>query len=172
MAQLIKNPYDFYKVLTFKWHLSKFEPNWIVSLQLSYLSAATVANFQNHGKIWILYVDKALLSDVGGGYCSSKVIAWYVIWTMLCWKQLRWYADLKRSYRHKWYWTLGLPKFGSCPRKHQKTPLILTDCKLKLHGIAGVGDIRRQCIHHFACVIYGVCCVMVSIVRNGHSDQV
>ena len=29
----------------------------------SYLSEATVANFQNNGKIWISCVDKALLSD-------------------------------------------------------------------------------------------------------------
>ena len=29
----------------------------------NYLSEATVANFQNNGKIWILCVDKALLSD-------------------------------------------------------------------------------------------------------------
>ena len=33
MAPLIKNIYDFYKVLTFKWHI-KFEPNWIISLQI------------------------------------------------------------------------------------------------------------------------------------------
>ena len=31
----------------------------------SYLSEATVANFQNNRKIWISSVDKALLSDVG-----------------------------------------------------------------------------------------------------------
>ena len=43
MAPLIKNPYDFYKVLTFKWHVSKFEPSRIISLQISYLSEATVA---------------------------------------------------------------------------------------------------------------------------------
>ena len=30
-----KNPYDFYKVLTFEWHVSKFEPNWIISLQIT-----------------------------------------------------------------------------------------------------------------------------------------
>ena len=44
MAPLI--PYDFYKVLTFKWHVSKFEPNRIIS----YLSKAIVANFQNMEK--------------------------------------------------------------------------------------------------------------------------
>ena len=46
MVPLIKNPYDFYKVLTFKWHVSKFEPSQIISL-----SEATVAYFQNNGKI-------------------------------------------------------------------------------------------------------------------------
>ena len=50
MGPLIKHPYDFYKVLTFKRHMSKFEPNWIISLQISYLSEATVANFQNNEK--------------------------------------------------------------------------------------------------------------------------
>ena len=35
MVPLIKNPYDFYKELTFKWHVSKFEPNWIISLQIT-----------------------------------------------------------------------------------------------------------------------------------------
>ena len=51
MAPLIKNLYDFYKVLTFKWQVSKFEPNWIISFKNSYLSETTVANFQNNGKI-------------------------------------------------------------------------------------------------------------------------
>ena len=32
-------------------------------LLYSYLREATVANFQNNGKIWISCVDKALLSD-------------------------------------------------------------------------------------------------------------
>ena len=31
--------------------MSKFEPNPMISLQISYLSDATVANFQNNGKI-------------------------------------------------------------------------------------------------------------------------
>ena len=30
-----KNPYEFHKVLTFKWHVSKFEPNQIISLQIT-----------------------------------------------------------------------------------------------------------------------------------------
>ena len=44
-------------------HVSKFEPNRIISLQISNSSEATVANSQNNGKIWISCVDKALLSD-------------------------------------------------------------------------------------------------------------
>ena len=63
MAPWIKNPYDFYKVLTFKWDMLRFESNQIISLQISYLSEATVANFQNNRKIWISCVDKTLLSD-------------------------------------------------------------------------------------------------------------
>ena len=35
MLPLIKNPYDFYKVLTFKWHMSKFEPNQIIGLHIT-----------------------------------------------------------------------------------------------------------------------------------------
>ena len=35
MTPLIKNPYDFfYKVVTFKWCVSKFAPNQITSLQI------------------------------------------------------------------------------------------------------------------------------------------
>ena len=37
-----KNLYDFYNVLTFKWHVSKFEPNRIISIQISYLNEPTV----------------------------------------------------------------------------------------------------------------------------------
>ena len=77
MAPLIENLYDFYKVLTFKWHMSKFETSRIISLQISYLSEATVANFQNNGKIWISSVSKALVSNGGEKkYCSSKAMAW------------------------------------------------------------------------------------------------
>ena len=30
-----KNPYEFYYVLTLKWHVSKFEPNQIIILQIT-----------------------------------------------------------------------------------------------------------------------------------------
>ena len=39
----------------------------------NYLSEATVANFQNNGKILIWCVDKALLSDVKK-FCTRKVM--------------------------------------------------------------------------------------------------
>ena len=35
MAHIIKNQYDFYKVLTIKGHVSKFEPNRIINLQIT-----------------------------------------------------------------------------------------------------------------------------------------
>ena len=35
MAPLIKNPHDFYKVLTYEWHVSKFEPKQIITLQIT-----------------------------------------------------------------------------------------------------------------------------------------
>ena len=52
MASLIlKNPYDFYKVLTFKWHVSKFEPNRVISLQIT-VSVSVFAKGQgNRGSI-------------------------------------------------------------------------------------------------------------------------
>ena len=40
----------------------------------SYLSEATLANFQNNGKIWISCVDKAFLSD-GKKYSLGKAMA-------------------------------------------------------------------------------------------------
>ena len=45
-----------------------------IGLLVYKLSEATVANFQNNGKILISCVDKALLSD-GEKYCSSKAMA-------------------------------------------------------------------------------------------------
>ena len=55
--------------------MSKFEPNWIISLQITViLSEATVANFHNNGKLRISCADKALLSD-GEKYCSNKAMA-------------------------------------------------------------------------------------------------
>ena len=32
-----KNPYDFYKLLIFKWHVLKFVPNRIISLQIKFI---------------------------------------------------------------------------------------------------------------------------------------
>ena len=46
---------------------------WFINY--SYLREATVAHFQNNGKIWISCIDKSLLSD-RKKYCSSKAMAW------------------------------------------------------------------------------------------------
>ena len=77
--------------------MSKFEPNQIISLQISYLSEATVANFQNDGKIWISCVDKALLSDGRKNTVQAKQ------WVDKCYSNSalsetmvkRWYAAFK-----------------------------------------------------------------------------
>ena len=53
--------------------MSKFKSNWIISLQISYLSEATVANFQNNGKISILCVVKHCFL-IGKKYCSRKAV--------------------------------------------------------------------------------------------------
>ena len=53
----------------------------------SYLSEATVANFQNNGKIWISCVDKALLSDGEKILFKQSNDLIRVIRTLLCQKQ-------------------------------------------------------------------------------------
>ena len=53
----------------------------------SRLRSPTVANFQNNGKIWISYVDKALLSD-GKSYSDSAPSETTI---------RRWYADFKHG---------------------------------------------------------------------------
>ena len=116
-----KKIHEFYKVLTFKWHVSKSEPNRI-NLQINYLSEASVANFQNNGKIWIYCVDKALLPDGGKNTIQAKQ------WLDKCYSDSallettikRWYADSNCSRTDKWCWMLRSPKFGSCLGKHQK----------------------------------------------------
>ena len=75
-----------------------------------------------------------------------------VIRTLLRWKQ--WvrggYWLSTQSYRHKYCWTLRLPKFSSCPGKHQKTPQILFGRSLiEVAWDNRVEDIKRQRIHHF-----------------------
>ena len=62
----------------------------------SYLSEATVANFQNNEKIWILCVDKALLSD---GKNTVQTKQWldkcYLDSAPLETTVKRWYANFK-----------------------------------------------------------------------------
>ena len=60
MAPLIKCPYKFYKLLTFKWYVSKFEPNRVITLQITVVyEKRLLANFQNNEKILIPCVNKA-----------------------------------------------------------------------------------------------------------------
>ena len=134
MAPLKENPYNFYKVLTFKWHVSKFEPNRIISL-----SEATTANFQNNGKICISCVDKALFSD---GKNTVQAKQWpdnsYSDSTSLETTVKTWYADFKCSCTD-----MNNAECLDCPnlavvlentKKHNK--LVLADQKLKLCKIA------------------------------------
>ena len=48
MAPLIENPYNFYKIGTFEWYVSKSDYSFT---NYTYLSKDTFANFQNNGKI-------------------------------------------------------------------------------------------------------------------------
>ena len=74
MVPPIKNPSDLYKVLTFKWHVSKFEPNRIISLQITIIYVKLLlqifktrekSEFPALVKHWFL-MEK---------YCSSKAMA-------------------------------------------------------------------------------------------------
>ena len=95
MSPLIKDPYNFYEVQTFKGHESKFEPNQIISLQI-YLNEATVANFQNNRKIWILCVDKALFSDGKNNVQAKQWLDKYYSDSAPSETTIKsWYADLK-----------------------------------------------------------------------------
>ena len=51
-----------------------------------------------------------------------------------------------RSYRHKWCWTLKLPKFSSCTGKHQKIP---QTWKLKLHELTEELKISEGSFFHY-----------------------
>ena len=78
--------------------MSKFEPNQIISLQISYLSDATVANFQNNGKIRILFVDKALLSDCKNAVQAKQWLEKYYSDSAPSETMgKRWYADSKHG---------------------------------------------------------------------------
>ena len=120
MAPLIKNPYDLNKVLTFKWHVSKFEPNWIISFQINcYLSEATVANFQNNEKsefpvlIKYCFLMGKILFKQSNGLIS-------VIWTLLHRKQ--WLRGgmltLNAVVQTRVMLNAQVAQFGSCHGKH------------------------------------------------------
>ncbi len=141
MVPLIKSPYDLYKVLTFKWHISKFEPDQIISLKISYLSEAIVSNFQKNRKIWISCVDKELLSD--GEWLDKCYLDSALSETMI----KRWYADIKCSctdtndVEHSGHTNLAVVTENT-----KKLPkLVLADHKLKLHEIAEDLSMRKLC---------------------------
>ena len=129
------NPYNFYKVLTFKWQVSKFEPNWIISLQLSVIEfRLLLANFQNNGKIWISSVDKALLSDRKNTVQAKQ-------WLNNCYLDSapletmvkRWYADFIRGHiGTNDAERSGHPNSAVVLENTEKLhELILANCKLK-----------------------------------------
>ena len=71
-----KNPCDFYKVLTLKWHVSQFEPNRIISLQITVIQVKlllqifkTIEKSEFHVLIKHCFL-------MGKKYCSSKAMAW------------------------------------------------------------------------------------------------
>ena len=76
-------------------------------------------------------------------------------------------------YRYKWCWTLRLPKFGGCPRKHQNLhQLILADHKLKLREIAEELKISEASVFTIlhdqwkSCVQSGCCSWSKTIMRR------
>ena len=106
----------------------------------SYLSEATIANFQNNGKIWISCVDKALPSDgkkntVQVKQCFDKC---YSDSAPLKTTVKKWYADFKRSQTD----TIdaegsGRPNSAVVPENIKKLhKFVLADRKLKLCEIA------------------------------------
>ena len=120
--------------------MSKFESNWIISLQISHLNKATVANFQNNGKIWISCVYKALLSDGGKKYFfkqSNGLIS--VIQTLLPQKQWLRGGMLTLNAVELTQMMLNT-QVAQIRQLSWKTPknikLVLANHKLKLHEIA------------------------------------
>ena len=90
-------------------------------------------NVQNNGKIWILCVDKALLSD-GKKYCLSKAMTCSVLFGICSVDMMIFKLSPTDT---------NDAECSSCPnlavvlentRKHNKS--ILADCKLKLREIA------------------------------------
>ena len=97
---LIKNPYDFYKVLTFKWHVSKFEPNWIIILQIKVIQVKLLLQiFKTIEKSEFCVLIKHCFL-MGKNTVQAKQ------WLDKCYSDSdpsetmvkRWYADLKHSH--------------------------------------------------------------------------
>ena len=81
-----------------------------------------------------------MLLDGGGQYCSSKSMAWLVLFELCSIETMvkRWYADFKCSHTD-----INDAKCSGCPisavvleNTKKLYKLILTDCKLRLHEIA------------------------------------
>ena len=83
-----KNPFNFYKILTLKWHVSKFEPNRIIGLQISYLSEAT--EFRVLTKHCFLIGKKSVKAKQWLDKCYSNSASSETT-------VKGWYADFKRS---------------------------------------------------------------------------
>ena len=139
MAPLIKNPYDFYKVLTFKWHVSKFEPNQIISLQIRV--------------IWVkllLLIFKAMEKSafrvlIKHCFLMGKNTVQAKQWLDKCYSdsassEITDTNDAEHSGRP------NSPVVSENTKKLHK--LVLANHKLKLN-CREIKDIRRQCTHHF-----------------------
>ena len=154
MVPLIKCPYDFYEVLTFKWHVSKLSPIRLLVFKLLLFKWSYCRKFSKQWKIWILRVDKALLSD-GKNTVQEKQ------WLYKCYSDSalsetmvkRCYADLKHGHTDTNYAeTSGNPKSVIIPENTQKNAQnsfwsISNWCCMTSREDE---DIRKQCILHFA----------------------
>ena len=118
-----KNPNNFYKVLTFKWHVSKFEPSRIISLQITVINMKlllqifkTMEKSEFHALIKLCFL-------MGKNTVQAK--QWfdkcYSVSSLSETMVKRWNDGFKNGRtatndaEHS-----GYPKFGSCSRKHQK----------------------------------------------------
>ena len=72
-------------------------------------------------------------------FCLKHFWMWLIVWVLsLCNILCTSPCILNQSgYKHRWCWTLWLPKFGGCFRKHKKVhKMVLADHKWKLREIA------------------------------------
>ena len=141
MSPLIKkNPYYFYKLLTFKWHVSKFEPNQIISLQITVIQVKLLLHIfktMENSEFRVL-IEHCFL--MGKNTVQAKQ------WLDKCVSDFapsettvkRWYADFKRGHTD----TNDAKRSGcsnsavvqeNTKKLHE---LVLADCKWKLCEIA------------------------------------